>query len=137
MGRRVSAQARGWDGLAPEGDHTAKEMAELAVALRDLQITKNEANRAANEILTACETILAALDNSACGGSHPDIENAAIEIMTACGFEDLVGQRATHASKIVKSLMAKRLEALGNAPEAEDGDERLSQTCVDAYFADE
>lgn len=137
MGQGATAPGRGWDGSAPEGDRSAKEMADLVETLRDLQITKTEANRAANEILTACETIFAALDADDAKSSHAAIENAAIEIMTACGFEDLIGQRATHASKIVKGLMAKRLESLGSMPEAEDSGERLNQACVDTYFAED
>ncbi|MFD0988336.1 hypothetical protein [Methyloligella solikamskensis] len=133
----MAAQSRGWDGAGAEGSQQAEEMSDLAEALRDLRTIKTEANTAANQILSACEGLLDSLDEGNAEECRAAAEAAAIEIMTACGFEDLVGQRATHASRIVNALMAKRLEALGSKPEADDTSERLSQASVDAFFRDE
>ncbi|ODA67198.1 hypothetical protein A7A08_01945 [Methyloligella halotolerans] len=136
MGQKIASEWRGRDGSRAEAEIPADEMAQLAEALRDLQAIRTRANTAAEQILSACEGLLESLDSADAGDRQAAAEAAAIEIMTACGFEDLVGQRVTSATAIVKLLMSKRLEAMIPTAEAEAQDERLSQASVDAMFGD-
>lgn len=138
MGHGIAAHKRGQDGTRLAGELPATEMADLAEALRDLQAIQSKAKTAAGQILTACETLMELLDRQDRDASRSGIETAALDIMTACGFEDLIGQRAAHAGQIVDRLMAKRLEALGCAyQEREKTDAGLAQGRIDVLFAEE
>ncbi|XSG80959.1 MAG: hypothetical protein ACPW61_07565 [Methyloligella sp. ZOD6] len=138
MGQKITAQRRGQDGTRLAGELPAGEIADLVQALRDLQTIKATAADSAGLILTACERLLETLENGDEDKCRQAAEDAAIEIMTACGFEDLVGQRATHASRLIEALMAKRLQDLPCvSSDDEDSSETLSQARVDALLAEE
>jgi hypothetical protein len=61
----------------------------LAAALHELAAIRSTAEEAAGNILACVEDLLTAVEGPACGTSG----DAVMNIMTACGFHDLVGQR--------------------------------------------
>jgi hypothetical protein len=128
--------AGGFEGQAA-AHADAKELAALAGALREAEAIKTIASEAAEQILTACESLIAACEGETTDGLAGSAEAAAIEIMTACGFHDLVGQRATKLGRAIEALMADRLTQLpveARLTEA-DSDQAVAQDWVDAFLA--
>jgi hypothetical protein len=125
------------------------EMAQLANAVRDVATISTSAEAAANHILLVCERLIAVCDKETANGLRGAAEDAAIEIMTACSFHDLIGQRARAVTGSLETVLAAWLKRLPEGrrsgattsdaaiPPGSDSDERLSQDLVDALLAEE
>ncbi len=124
----------------------------IICAATELDAIVSSIERATNEILHQAERISAA----AAALPVPDITDAALQIIMACSFQDLTGQRM---GKVVNTLryLERRVNAMieiwgpSNAPPAADtggdtrpdahllngpSDQALCQDDVDALFAD-
>jgi hypothetical protein len=82
------------------------EITMLATALNELAAIRSTAEQAAGKILNSAETLLADAETR----PHAESEQAAISIMTACDFHDLVGQRAQAITETIDKIIALRLQ---------------------------
>jgi hypothetical protein len=78
----------------------------LAAALNELTAIRNTAEQAAGNIIASAERLLQSSESNPGERS----EEAALSIMTACGFDDLVGQRAAKISETIDKIIAARLQ---------------------------
>lgn len=78
----------------------------LAAALHELAAIRSTAEEAACNILASAENLLATSEEAACKKSG----DAVMNIMTACGFHDLVGQRAANITDTIDKIIALRLK---------------------------
>lgn len=77
------------------------------------------ANGCADEILSLCEGLLEIAPSLPEGKARQAVERAAAEIMSACSFDDLIGQATRSASgKVEMRLKALPLEPAGPAAKA-------------------
>jgi hypothetical protein len=84
----------------------AAEIGMLAAALHELAAIRSTAEEAAGNILACVEDLLTAAEGPACGTSG----DAVMNIMTACGFHDLVGQRTANITDTIDKVIALRLK---------------------------
>jgi len=101
--------------LAPEfGERRRKsqslnaEIALLVKALHELAAIRSTAEQAAGRILASAEGLM--VDAATGVASRAETEKMAIAIMTACGFHDLVGQRATKIAETLDQIIGARLK---------------------------
>lgn len=130
------------------GQLVASELAMLAHALEELAAIRGTVARAADDILGSAEALLDAPSPNC--KSHQD---AMLSIVAACGFHDLVGQRAAKIQEIIDKIIAARVQRLkpDRGHEAERrprGQSKLSlsgpalppssadQSSIDALFLD-
>ncbi|MEG6508710.1 hypothetical protein V6C03_06980 [Methyloligella sp. 2.7D] len=116
---------------------TAAEIGKLCYALKELAGIRSTAETAATAILTACERILEACESETPEKAKEIAEEAVIEIMTSCSFDDQVGQASTRAQTALKEARGALLKALPTAEthEPREDDERLDQSLVDSLLA--
>ncbi|MGD0531487.1 MAG: hypothetical protein ABSA62_04185 [Methyloceanibacter sp.] len=98
------------------GQSLAAEIAMLANAVRELAAIRRTAEEAAWRIFTSAEGLLSTDDN----GASAKAEDAALSIITACGFDDLVGQRMTKIAEAIDSLIAARLKRVDGTRQKAD-----------------
>jgi chemotaxis regulatin CheY-phosphate phosphatase CheZ len=84
----------------------ATELKMLAAALHELAAIRSTAEEAACNILASAENLLASSERAACEKSG----DAVMNIMTACGFHDLVGQRTANITNTIDKIIALRLK---------------------------
>lgn len=120
------------------------EITMLAMALNELAAIRNTAEQAAGNIIASAERLLEAPDDSRNGRS----EEAALSIMTACGFHDLVGQRTATITETIDKIIAARLQRTERARKEKaprdkrkaalmlSGPSKSDQARIDAVFAD-
>jgi hypothetical protein len=120
------------------------EIALLASALNQLADIRNTAEQAAGNIIASAERLL----ESPAGSTKEHSEEAALSIMTACGFHDLVGQRAATITETIDKIIAARLQRAERARKdkaprdkrkaglALSGPGKSDQAHIDAVFAD-
>jgi chemotaxis regulatin CheY-phosphate phosphatase CheZ len=120
------------------------EITLLAAALNELADIRNTAEQAAGNIIASAERLLDKPGSNAAQRS----EEAALSIMTACGFHDLVGQRTAAISETIDKIIAARLQRDERArKQSGQRDKRKSalmlsgpgksdQDRIDAVFAD-
>jgi hypothetical protein len=84
----------------------AAEIGMLAAALHELAAIRSTAEEAAGNILACAEDLLTAAEGPACRTSG----DAVMNIMTACGFHDLVGQRTANITDTIDKVIALRLK---------------------------
>jgi hypothetical protein len=77
----------------------------LLNTLRELAAIRSTAEDAAGRILESAENLLAFADKD----EAKKAETVILEIMTACGFHDLVGQRVTKITETLDRVIATRL----------------------------
>jgi chemotaxis regulatin CheY-phosphate phosphatase CheZ len=87
------------------GQSIAAELSMLALALHELAAIRSTAEEAAGNILACAENLLAA-EGATCETSG----DAVMNIMTACSFHDLVGQRAANITDTIDKIIALRLK---------------------------
>jgi chemotaxis regulatin CheY-phosphate phosphatase CheZ len=88
------------------GQSLDAEITMLAAALNELTAIRNTAEQAAGNIIASAERLLQSSESNPGDRS----EEAALSIMTACGFNDLVGQRAAKISETIDKIIAARLQ---------------------------
>jgi chemotaxis regulatin CheY-phosphate phosphatase CheZ len=98
------------------------EITVLMNTLRELAAIRSTAEDAAGRILDSAEGLLAFADQD----EAKKAEERILEIMTACGFHDLVGQRVTKITKSLDKVIAERLNAAGK------GGKRAERTAGDS-----
>ncbi|HUU67795.1 MAG TPA: hypothetical protein VMW57_11045 [Methyloceanibacter sp.] len=81
------------------------EITLLLNTLRELAAIRSTAEDAAARILDSAEGLLALADKE----EAKKAEDAIMSIMTACGFDDLVGQRVTKITATLDKVIATRL----------------------------
>jgi len=120
------------------------EITLLASALNELADIRDTAEQAAGNIIASAERLLAAPAGAANGHS----EEAALSILTACGFHDLVGQRAATITETIDKIIAARLQRTERARKEKAprekrkaalmlrGPGKSDQAHIDAVFAD-
>lgn len=111
-GRGKSTAPRRARGRAPakrreSGRSVAEEITVLVNTLRELAAIRATAEDAASRILDSAEGLLAFADKE----EAKKAEEAILAIMTACGFDDLVGQRVTKIAETLDRVIATRLKA--------------------------
>jgi chemotaxis regulatin CheY-phosphate phosphatase CheZ len=84
----------------------ATEIDMLAAALHELAAIRSTAEEAAGNILASAENLLASSESGACEKSG----DAVMDIMTACSFHDLVGQRTARITDTIDKIIALRLK---------------------------
>jgi chemotaxis regulatin CheY-phosphate phosphatase CheZ len=116
----------------------------LASALNELADIRNTAEQAAGNIIASAERLLAPPAGAANGHS----EEAALSIMTACGFHDLVGQRTAAITETIDQIIAARMQRTERARKEKaprekrkaalmlSGPGKSNQAHIDALFAD-
>ena len=98
-----------------EGGRTvAEEIAVLVNTLRELAAIRATAEDAAGRILDSAENLLAFADKEEAERAQEAIFN----IMTACGFHDLVGQRVTKIAESLDRVLARKRAAGAKSPAA-------------------
>ena len=92
----------------------AAEITLLMNTLRELAAIRSTAEDAAARILDSAENLLTLADKE----EAKKAEEAILSIMTACGFDDLVGQRVTKITETLDRVIATRLtgEEPGRTP---------------------
>jgi chemotaxis regulatin CheY-phosphate phosphatase CheZ len=85
----------------------AAEIAMLAKALNELAAIRSTAEQAAGNILTCAEDLMAA--PHAESGSRAEMDQRVADIIAACGFHDLVGQRVAKIAETLDKIMAVKL----------------------------
>ncbi len=75
------------------------------IGTRELAAIRSTAEDAAARILESAEGLLAFADKE----EAKKAENAILAILTACGFDDLVGQRVTKIAETLDHVIARRL----------------------------
>ena len=120
------------------------EIALLASALNQLADIRNTAEQAAGNIIASAERLL----ESPAGAAKGHSEEAALSIMTACGFHDLVGQRTATITETIDKIIAARLQRAERARKDKaprdkrkagltlSGPGKSDQAHIDAVFAD-
>ena len=121
------------------------EITLLATALHELAAIRSTAEQAAGNIIASAERLLEAPESDAGMRS----EEAALSIMTACGFHDLVGQRTATITETIDKIIAARLQRAERArnqvkaPREKrktalmlNGPGKSDQARIDALFAD-
>jgi chemotaxis regulatin CheY-phosphate phosphatase CheZ len=123
------------------------EITVLVNTLRELAAIRSTAEDAAGRILDSAEGLLAFADKE----EAKKAQAAILEIMTGCGFHDLVGQRVTKITENLDRVIAERLGAAGKSgkraePPAKHGKSELrldgpglpgqDQARIDALFRD-
>jgi len=83
----------------------AAEITMLLNTLRELAAIRSTAEDAAARILDSAEGLLTLADKE----EAKKAEEAILSIMTACGFDDLVGQRVTKITETLDRVIATRL----------------------------
>ena len=81
------------------------EITALMNTLRELAAIRSTAEDAAARILDSAEGLLALADKK----DAAKVEEAIMSIMTACGFQDLVGQRCTKITETLDRVIAANL----------------------------
>jgi len=93
---------------AVHGDNDHSVTAEITLllnTLRELAAIRSTAEDAAARILDSAEGLLSLADKE----EAEKAQGAILEIMTACGFHDLVGQRVTKITETLDCVIANRL----------------------------
>jgi chemotaxis regulatin CheY-phosphate phosphatase CheZ len=101
----------------------ATEIAMLANALRELTAIRSTAEEAASRILTSTEGLLSSGD-----GASMKAEDAAMSIMTACGFHDLIGQRTAKVAEAIDKIIAARFARMDRAGKKAAADRQRRKT---------
>lgn len=113
-GRGKLSAKRGLRGRAQEhkdsGRSVSEEITVLVNTLRELAAIRSTAEDAAGRILDSAEGLLAFADKE----EAKKAEEAILSIMTACGFNDLVGQRVTKITETLDKVIATRMNAVAN-----------------------
>ncbi|MEQ9329441.1 MAG: hypothetical protein RJQ21_19320 [Rhodospirillales bacterium] len=114
------------------GDRLNGRIAELRELISDI---RNDTENAANAIMDACEAIR----------DRDDADAPVAEIFTACGFQDIVGQRCSKALSLIDSIVdgTPPAEADGRSEEVAAGlldgpsgsNARPSQDEIDKLFS--
>lgn len=78
----------------------------LATALHELAAIRNTAEEEAGNILACAENLLTSAEGAVCETSG----DAVMNIVTACGFHDLVGQRTANITDTIDKIIALRLK---------------------------
>jgi chemotaxis regulatin CheY-phosphate phosphatase CheZ len=157
MPRRGGAASRRRTSLALFGSRRrmsqsiSTEIAMLMSALQELAAIRSTAEQAAGHILTSAEDLM--VSPSISGASRQAAEEKALAIITACGFHDLVGQRAANVAETLDKIINARLKCVDGArkkPKAERQRRKIAlllhgpalpaaspdQTQIDALFAE-
>jgi len=88
------------------GRSVSEEITALVNTLRELAAIRSTAEDAAERILDSAEGLLAFADKE----EAKKAEEAILAIMTACGFNDLVGQRVTKITATLDRVIATRMK---------------------------
>lgn len=104
-------------------------------ALAELAALRDEISHAADAILTATEAALALLQQP---GSDDEVlidklNTKLYEILEACSFEDLAGQRISKLSAFIQNPAAVQVDNLLNGPALKGAG--LEQDAADAVFS--
>ncbi len=127
------------------------EIAMLMSALQELAAIRSTAEQAAGHILTSAEDLMVSPSISA--ASRAAAEEKALAIIAACGFHDLVGQRAANIAETLDKIITARLKCADQPrkrPKAERQRRKIAllmhgpaspatspdQTQIDALFAE-
>jgi hypothetical protein len=130
------------------GRSVSEEITVLVNTLRELAAIRATAEDAAGRILDSAEGLLAFADKE----EAKKAEEAILNIMTACGFHDLVGQRVTKIAESLDRVIATRMQRVapgrkgagprpkGKAPSLDGpglpGSSEQEQASIDALFRD-